>query len=128
MTSSSKAWDGLTTTGQLRIGVLFAGSRHKTFTLRVPVAGDMVAAQQAHPQGPLQLITVEAYRRQLLSLGDIPLDSLTTELLLEQLAEVDLATLAQADEALEKKLALPSEAAPLPGAESSTPLSGTATA
>ncbi|PTT93575.1 hypothetical protein DBR45_52575 [Pseudomonas sp. HMWF031] len=128
MTSSSKAWDGLTTTGQLRIGVLFAGSRHKTFTLRVPVAGDMVAAQQAHPQGPLQLITVEAYRRQLLSLGDIPPDSLTTELLLEQMAEVDLAILAEADEALEKKLALPSEAAPLPGAESSMPLSGTATA
>lgn len=128
MTSSSKAWDGLTTTGQLRIGVLFAGSRHKTFTLRVPVAGDMVAAQQAHPQGPLQLITVEAYRRQLLSLGDIPPESLTTELLLEQLAEVDLAMLAEADEALEKKLALPSKAAPLPGAESSMPLSDTATA
>ncbi|WP_055134841.1 hypothetical protein QZH45_11470 [Pseudomonas corrugata] len=128
MTSTSKAWDGLTATGQLRIGVLFAGSRHKTFTLRVPVAGDMVAAQQAHPQGPLQLITVEAYRRQLLSLGDIPSESLTTELLLEQLAEVDLAILAEADEALEKKLALPSEAAPLPGAGSSTPLSDTATA
>ena len=127
MTSSSKAWDGLTITGQLRIGVLFAGSRHKTFTLRVPVAGDMVVAQQAHPQGPLQLITVEAYRRQLLSLGDIPLESLTTELLLEQLAEVDLSILAEADEALEKKLALPSEAAPLPGDGSSTPLSGTAT-
>lgn len=127
MTSSSKAWDGLTISGQLRIGVLFAGSRHKTFTLRVPVAGDMVVAQQAHPQGPLQLITVEAYRRQLLSLGDIPLESLTTELLLEQLAEVDLAILAEADEALEKKLALPSEAAPLPGDGSSTPLSGTAT-
>ena len=127
MTSSSKAWDGLTITGQLRIGVLFAGTRHKAFTLRVPVAGDMVAAQQAHPQGPLQLITVEAYRRQLLSLGDIPLESLTTELLLEQLAEVDLAMFAEADEALEKKLALPSEAAPLPGDGSSTPLSGTAT-
>jgi len=128
MTASSKAWDGLTTTGQLRIGVLFAGSRHKTFTLRVPVAGDMVVAQQLHPQGPLQLITVEAYRRQLLSLGDIPLDSLTTELLLEQLAEVDLATLAEADEALEKKLALPSEAAPSTGEKLSTDSSATATA
>lgn len=128
MTASSKPWDGLTTTGQLRIGVLFAGSRHKTFTLRVPVAGDMVVAQQLHPQGPLQLITVEAYRLQLLSLGDIPPESLTTELLLEQLAEVDLATLAEADEALEKKLALPSEAAPSTGEESSTDSSGTATA
>lgn len=128
MTSSSNAWDGLTTTGELRIGVLFAGTRHKTFTLRVPVAGDMVGAQQAHPQGPLQLITVEAYRRQLLSLGAIPSESLTTELLLEQLAEVDLSILAKADEDLEKKLALPSGAAPLPGAGSSTPLSGTATA
>ncbi|MFJ3469050.1 hypothetical protein [Pseudomonas sp. NPDC090201] len=117
MTSSSKAWDGLTTSGQLRIGVLYAGTRHKAFTLRVPVAGDMVAAQQAHPQGPLQLITVEAYRRQLVSLGDIPPESLTTELLLEQLAEVDLAMLAEADEALEKKLALPSEAARSPGDE-----------
>lgn len=128
MNSPSNDWDGLTITGELRIGVLFAGSRHKKFTLRVPVAGDMIAAQKAYPEGPLQLFSVATYRRQLLSLGDIPLESLTTELLLDQLAEVDLAILAAADEALEKKLALPSEAAPSTGEESNTGLSGTATA
>lgn len=117
MTASSKAWDGLTITDQLRIGVLYAGTRHKAFTLRIPVAGDMIGAQQAYPQSPFSLITVDCYRRQLLSLGDIPKDALTTEMLLEQLAETDLSILAKADEDLEKKLALPSEAARSPGAE-----------
>lgn len=128
MNTSSKTWDGLTTTGQLPIGVMYAGTRHKAFTLRVGVAGDMVAAQQEYHQPGLQLISVVAYRRQLLSLGDIPPEALTTELLLEQLTEIDLAFLAKADEELEKKLTLPSEAALLPGAASSTPLSATATA
>ncbi|OAN31150.1 hypothetical protein [Pseudomonas oryzihabitans] len=127
MPEINKRWDGLTITGTLAVGVYYAGQRHKAFTLRVPVAGDMVAAQQDYPSGPLQAITLATYRRQLLALGDIPADQLTTELLLEELAEVDLARLAEADEALEKKLAPPSAVAPTGGA-SSMPSSDTATA
>jgi phage FluMu protein gp41 len=127
MTTIDKRWDGLTESGVLAVGVYFAGTRHKSFTLRVPMAGDLVGAQQEHPQGPLQLITVDVFRRQLLALGDIPVESLTTELLLEELTETDLARLGQADEVLEKKLAPPS-AVPTTGDASSTPLSDTAIA
>lgn len=127
MTTIDKRWDGLTESGELAVGVYFAGTRHKSFTLRVPMAGDLVGAQQEYPQGPLQLITVDVFRRQLLALGDIPVESLTTELLLDELTETDLARLGQADEMLEKKLAPPS-AVPTTGGASSTPLSDTATA
>ncbi|MBN3968549.1 MULTISPECIES: hypothetical protein [Pseudomonas] len=122
-----KRWDGLTESGELAVGVYFAGSRHKSFTLRVPMAGDLVGAQQDNPQGPLQLITVDVFRRQLLALGDIPAASLTTELLLDELTETDLALLGRADEVLEKKLAPPS-AVPTTGDVSNTPLSDTAIA
>ena len=123
---SSKRWEGLSITRELKMGVYYSGLRHKTFTLRVPVAGDLVAAQELHPGAPFQLITLEVYRRQLLSLGEIPADALTTELLLGELTESDLAIIADADAELEKKLAPPSAATPT-GGESNTPSSATAT-
>lgn len=46
---SSKRWEGLSITRELKMGVYYSGLRHKTFTLRVPVAGDLVAAQELHP-------------------------------------------------------------------------------
>jgi hypothetical protein len=126
MSNVDKRWDGLTVQGELTIGVYYSGLRHKHFTLRVAMTGDLVKAQQDYPQGPLQLVTVDVYRRQLLALGDIPIEALTTDLLLEELTEADLAQLGLADEVLEKKLKPPSAASPT-GAESSTPLSATAT-
>ncbi|WP_454842849.1 hypothetical protein [Pseudomonas hormoni] len=123
----SKQWEGLTISRELHIGVYFAGVRHKSFTLRVAVAGDLIAAQEEHPGGPFQLTTIEVYRRQLLSLGDIPAENLTTELLREGLTETDLAIIADADAELEKKLTPPSAATPT-GAESNTPSSDTVTA
>lgn len=122
----NKQWDGLTITGELRIGVYYAGLRHKTFTLRVGMAGDLVTAQELYPEGPFQLVTLAVYCRQLLSLGDIPAEALTVELLREALAETDLAVIADADSALEKKLAPPSAATPT-GDASSTPSSDTVT-
>ncbi|KPA90604.1 hypothetical protein PF66_02665 [Pseudomonas asplenii] len=116
---SNKQWDGLTISGELRIGVYYAGSLHKRFTLRMPVTGDLIAAQELHPNGPLQLVTVEVYRRQLLALGDIPPEHLTTDLLRSSLAEFDLGVIADADEELEKKLMPPSADSPT-GGESST--------
>lgn len=112
-------WDGLTISQDLPIGVFYAGSRHKRFTLRVGMAGDLIAAQELHPEGPLQLVTLEVYRRQLLSLGQIPNDALTTALLREALTETDLAAIAAADEALEKKL-MPQSAASTTGDVSNT--------
>ncbi|WP_095157188.1 hypothetical protein [Pseudomonas sp. Irchel 3E13] len=121
-----KRWEGLSISGELRMGVWYAGQRHKTFIIRVPVAGDLIGAQEEHPGAPLQLVTLEVYRRQLLALGDIPLDVLTTDLLREELAESDLAIIADADAELEKKLAPPSAATSI-GVESSTPLSASDT-
>lgn len=123
---TNKRWDGLTITGELHIGVYYAGVRHKTFTLRVGMAGDLIAAREQHPDGPFQLITMEVYRRQLLSLGDIPSEALTIELLREDLTETDLAVIADADAELEKKLAPPSAATPT-GDVSNTPSSETVT-
>jgi hypothetical protein len=122
----SKQWEGLTITRELHIGVYYSGLRHKTFTLRVGMAGDLVAAQELHPDGPFQLVTLEVYRRQLLSLGDIPPEALTTELLRENLAETDLAVISGADAELEKKLTPPSAATPT-GDALNTPSSDMAT-
>lgn len=125
-TQVDKKWDGLTITRDLAVGVYFAGTRHTRFTLRAGVAGDLIGAQEQHPGAPFQLITIEVYRRQLLSLGDIPVENLTTDLLRESLLETDLAIIADADAELEKKLTPPSAATPT-GDESNTLLSGTAT-
>lgn len=109
---TNKQWDGLTISGELQMGVYYAGTRHKSFTLRTPVTGDLIGAQELFPHGPMQLITVDVYRRQLLSLGDIPADALTTDLLRDALTESDLGLIADADAALEKKLMPPSAASP----------------
>lgn len=121
-----KRWNGLTISKDLGVGLYFAGSFHRSFTLRVAMAGDLITAQEKHPQGPMQLVTLEVYRQQLLAVGDIPAESLTTQLLRESLTEGDLALIAEADEELEKKLATPS-AASAPGDASSTPLPESAT-
>lgn len=112
MSGIDKRWEGLTHTGELTVGIYYAGKRHKSFTLRVAMAGDLIQAQQAHPSAPLQLVTLEVYRQQLLQVGDIPPDALTTELLRDELAETDLARIADADAALEKKLEAPNASSP----------------
>lgn len=121
-----KRWNGLTITKTLGVGVYYAGCFHRSITLRVAMAGDLIAAQEEHPHGPLQLVTLEVYRQQLLAVGDIPADALTTQLLRESLTEGDLALIAEADEELEKKLAQPS-ATSVTGDASNTPLPDTAT-
>jgi hypothetical protein len=126
MTNIDKRWEGLTIGGELAVGVYYAGLRHKTFTMRIPLAGDLIDVQSEHPEASLHVATMAIYHRQLLSLGDIPAEALTFDLLRAELAETDLALLGAADEALEKKLALPS-AASTAGDKSNTPLSGSAT-
>lgn len=102
MTNIDKRWEGLTINGELAVGVYYAGSRHKTFTMRIPLAGDLIDVQSEHPEASLHVATMAIYHRQLLSLGDIPAEALTFDLLRSELAETDLALLGAADEALEK--------------------------
>ena len=127
MSRIEKKWEGLIITRDLQVGVYYAGTFHKSFTLRVGMVGDLIKAQEQHPNGPFQLVTLEVYRNQLLSVGDIPPEALTTELLRESLTESDLALIAAADEELEKKL-MPQNAASPTGDASNTPSSGTDTA
>lgn len=127
MSRIEKKWEGLIITRDLQVGVYYAGTFHKSFTLRVGMVGDLIKAQEQHPNGPFQLVTLEVYRNQLLSVGDIPSEALTTELLRESLTESDLALIAAADEELEKKL-MPQNAVSPTGDASNTPSSGTDTA
>jgi phage FluMu protein gp41 len=121
-----KQWDGLTISDELPIGVLYAGVRHKRFTLRLQMAGDLIDAQEAMPEASVRLIALDLFRRQLLVLGDIPPEAITTDLLRQQLSEVDLAVLEQADQTLGKRLA-PASVGSSTGAASSTSSSDTAT-
>ncbi|VXC29701.1 conserved hypothetical protein [Pseudomonas sp. 8Z] len=107
MQTIDKTWDGLTIEGTLIVGILFAGARHKHFIMRIPMAGDLVSAQEDHPNAPLQVVTMATYHRQLLAVGDIPSESLTFDLIKAELAEIDLALLAAADQKLEERLAQP---------------------
>lgn len=123
---TDKQWDGLTISGTLPIGVLYAGTRHQAYTLRLQMVGDLIDAQEAMPEASVRLIALDLFRRQLLVLGDIPPDALTTDLLRQGLSEVDLSELERADAALGKRLA-PSSSGFSTGAASSTSLSDTAT-
>jgi len=105
MTDANQPWDGLTIRRTLPIGVLYAGTRHKDFELRVALAGDLVKAQMRYPEGPYRLMAVDLLRLQLLKLGAIPPEALTTELLCNELTEIDMAALEAADKDLGKSLA-----------------------
>ncbi|WP_339429506.1 hypothetical protein [Pseudomonas taetrolens] len=124
MTNTEKQWDGLTISGELPVGLYYAGTRHKHFTLRVPLANDLIAIQEEFPQAPLPLVTMGMYHRQLLVLGDIPEEALTLDLLRAGLLESDLAVIANKDAELEKKL-VPQVAASPSGAGLSTNSSNT---
>lgn len=104
MQTIDKRWDGLTIEGELPIGIFYAGARHKYFVLRIPMAGDMIAVQEEHPNASLHTATLAGYRRQILALGDIPTEAITFDLLRDELADTDLAALADADERLEKRI------------------------
>lgn len=110
MSNIDKRWEGLTIDGELSAGVFYAGARHKHFTLRVPMAGDIIDVQIAHPEASIQVATLAMLQKQLLSLGDIPSEALTYDLLHAELSESDLSLLSKADEDLEKKLNLSSAA------------------
>ena len=124
---SDTRWDGLTVAGALPIGVYYAGTRHKDFVLRIPLAGDLIGAHEKHPQGIVHTITLDLFQRQLLQLGDIPSEAITFELLRDELTEIDLAALNKADATLGKKFASQSELSSTGGASSthlSEPVTG----
>lgn len=120
-------WNGLTASGTLPIGIYYAGTRHRDFTLRVSLTGDLIGAQEDHPNGTVRLIALELFRRQLLRVGEIPADALTLDLLRAELTDIDLGELERVDESLTKKLR-PDSGDSTTGDASSTSSSGTAIA
>lgn len=89
--------------GKLKVGLEFAGKTHVEFSIRAPKVKDTLEAidEVGESSGLKYLLATRA--RQILSLGDIPKDNITTELLGE-LYDVDLAVLQDSSEVLEKKL------------------------
>jgi phage FluMu protein gp41 len=93
----------ITTKGVLSIGLDFAGKTHADFEMRAPKVKDTIESiAAAGPSNNLKFM-LEMYSRQLVTLGDIPKENLTAELL-SDLYDVDLAVIQEASQNLEKKL------------------------
>ncbi|WP_052697997.1 hypothetical protein [Luteibacter yeojuensis] len=91
-------------TGQLAVGLPHNGMRHREFVLRAALAGDTIGAQLAYPDGPYSLIAVDQLRRQLVRVGTIPLEQITTDYLSRELLDLDYKVIQAAERRLEKKL------------------------
>ena len=89
--------------GTLPIGVLIDGTRHTAFELRPATVGDNVEAMEALGNVSAIRISAAVYARQLVSLGTLAKEQITTELILS-LSPVDYGALEEAQEALKKKL------------------------
>ena len=121
-------------TGSLLYGVEFGGEVHYDFALRLPTVADNIAAVE-ETEGPASGLRIEVYMysRALESLGTIPRDSITYQLLAEQLMPEDLDILgAHVAEVKKKRLrprsgSAPSDSPSLPSAESESPSPPSAT-
>jgi phage FluMu protein gp41 len=111
-------------TGTLAVGLPHGGTRHREFVLRAALAGDTIGAQVAYPDGPYSLIAVDQLRRQLVRVGTIPPEQITTDYLTRELLDLDYKVIQAAERRLEKKLMLASSDSST-GDASSTSLSDT---
>jgi phage FluMu protein gp41 len=93
----------ITTKGKLKVGLEFAGKTHVEFTIRAPKVKDTIEATAEVGEGDNLKFMLAAYSRQLISLGDIPKENITSALLAD-LYDVDLAVIQEASQNLEKKL------------------------
>jgi hypothetical protein len=99
----------LTIEGALPVGLDFAGKTHKTFKLRPAKVRDTIEVTTEVGVDDNLKFMLGILSRLLISLGDIPKENITSELLAE-LYDVDLAELQLAQEKLEKKLRPPKTA------------------
>lgn len=93
----------ITSEGKLNVGIDYAGSTHVEFTIRAPKVKDTIESMAAVGKSDSLKFMLEMYSRQLISLGDIPKEHITPELL-SDLYDVDLAVIQEASQELEKKL------------------------
>lgn len=91
----------LTASGTLSVGIQFEGAWHRDFVLRLPTVGDELDATDADvPDAGYGVALMAAC---LVSLGSVPPEAITYELLRGLLSE-DYAQLTQARDDLKKKL------------------------
>lgn len=93
-------------TGTLPVGLDYAGKSHQGFKLRPAKVRDTIEATAEVGTDSNLKFMLAILSRQLVALGDIPKEHITSELLAE-LYDVDLAELHEAQETLEKKLRPP---------------------
>lgn len=93
----------VTVEGKLKVGIDYAGKTHTSFKLRAAKVKDSIEATASVGTDNNLKFMLFVYSLQLLSLGDIPKESITSDLLAD-LYDVDLAVLQEASEGLEKKL------------------------
>lgn len=92
-----------TTKGMLKVGLEYAGKTHVEFTLRAAKVKDTIESTLEVGEGDNLKRMLATYARQLITLGDIPKEHITTALLAE-LYDVDLGVIQEAAQDLEKKL------------------------
>ena len=90
--------------GMLPVGVEFEGVIHRDFMLRPEKVRDAIEAMEEEKSKTNNTyLYIATFSRQIEKLGDIPKESITTELLLE-MTEVDFEELEKAKKALEQQL------------------------
>ncbi len=95
--------------GELIGGIEFEGKVHKAFVLRPAIVRDSIqASKEADGKGEIVLM-LALISCQLESLGEIPKDKITAELL-GGLYDADLAIIQKARESAEKKISEPRSA------------------
>lgn len=93
----------ITTEGKLKVGLEYAGKTHIDFTIRAAKVKDTLEATAELGEGGNLKFLLATYSRQIITLGDIPKEHITTTLL-SDLYDVDLAVIQDAVISLEKKL------------------------
>ncbi len=94
----------ITEKGTLIVGVEYAGKAHKEFELRPQLVRDSVdAIEDDRAERNESYFGLCVLSKQIVKLGDIPKEKITTELLMD-MHEVDLAAISDASRRLQKRL------------------------
>jgi len=109
--------DKITCTGALPVGIMYDGKLHQRVELRLATVGDEIAVLEDGVSDAG--VPVAVFARTLLTLGDIPADNITYELLCDNLVSEDYGYLIKLRDEVKKKLKSVSSASPNTGSPSS---------
>ncbi len=89
--------------GQLMYGVLFEDKLHTDFEIRLPLMKDNIRAVERYGDKSTLAVSVAVMAEAIVSLGSIPKEKITLELLEDGLVEDDFDILNEAFKTLKKK-------------------------